>query len=57
MKKYNKAFQGGAGAAVGYLIVWAIETFTTAPVPPGIDLAIAALLAGVFPVFGPANQE
>ena len=57
MNRYNKAFQGGAGAAVALILTWAIGEWGGIIVPEAVELAFATLLAGAFPAFGPQNKE
>ena len=55
MGRYNKAFEGGIGAAVAFILVWLVETFVGVEVPDGILFAAATVLAGAFPALGPKN--
>ena len=57
MTRYNKAFQGGLGAAVAVIMAWLAEAFMGVTVPVEITGALAVVLAGLFPAFGPANRE
>lgn len=57
MTRYNKAFQGGAGAAVALILSWAVQEFGGIEVPMGIELAVVTLLAALVPRFGPANAD
>ncbi len=57
MQRYNKAFQGGIGASVALIGSWALTYFGAVEVPVAVQSAAAIVLAGLFPVFGPANKE
>ena len=57
MNRYNKAFQGGAGAAVALIATWAIGEWGGIVVPEAVELAFATLLAGVVPALGPRNAS
>ena len=57
MTRYNKAFQGGAGAAVALIVSWGVSEFGGVEIPAGVEMAWAALLAGLFPRFMPANSQ
>ena len=55
-QKYNKAGLAGAGAAVGEILVWAIEAWGQVDVPDTVEGAIVILAAALFPAVGPANK-
>lgn len=55
MNRYNKAFQGGAGAAIALILSWGVQEFGGVVVPPGVEIAFATLLAGLLPAVMPAN--
>lgn len=56
MNRYNKAFQGGAGAALGILISWiTIEAGLVDEVPMAVEGALAFVCAALLPAVGPAN--
>lgn len=57
MTKYNKAYAGGIGAAVAFVLGWAAETFFQVSVPVEMQGALAIILSGLGPMVGPANKE
>ena len=57
MSRYNKAFQGGLGAAVAAILSWMVEQFGGVQIPVEITGAAAVVLAGLFPALMPANKE
>ena len=55
MRKYNKAMQGGAGAAIALILAWIASLFGL-EVPKEVESAFTVILAAVGPMVGPANS-
>lgn len=55
MWKYNKAYAGGAGAAVALILAWVLESMGVS-VPTEVEAAFTVVLSGVGPLVAPANQ-
>ena len=55
-QRYNKAYAGGIGAALGLLVVGATEYFLQVDLAPMYENAIIVVCSAVAPLRGPANK-
>ena len=56
MQRFNKAYAGGAGAAVAVIVVWLVETLGQVVVPGEVEGALAIIFAALGPAIGPGNK-
>lgn len=47
MTQYNKAFAGGAAVAVSSIIIWILQEYGGADIPPAIQASLTTVIAGV----------